>query len=324
MIRFTAVLIFLLFPLSIHSQQVECTGNQSEQVITPNQELNKYDLVDPVFTTRFNSADDYSISDSFQSKPGLAFISSAIVPGSAQAFNRNWIRAGLFAAVEATAIVLAIDFHNRGSRVENSYERNADQNWSVVQYAQWLVEYHDVHNINNPYIEDLRNEVSGLDPAFDTDIDWSAVDINVLRNSERNTRYFTTDDLSANRFSHTLPAYGSQQYYELIAKYYQYQAGWRDYHDFHDQLGHTGDSYSQRFLFDRNGAYASPLFWQFADDAERFNDLYRTSRSFKMVLLVNHVASAFDALFTVQLKQNRVEATPSIVPGRQISMTVRF
>jgi hypothetical protein len=78
MIRFTAVLIFLLFPLSIHSQQVECTGNQSEQVITPNQELNKYDLVDPVFTTRFNSADDYSISGSFQSKPGLAFFSSAI------------------------------------------------------------------------------------------------------------------------------------------------------------------------------------------------------------------------------------------------------
>ena len=265
-----------------------------------------------------------AIFEAIKTKPEAAFLSSAILPGSSQAVNNNWVRTGLFAVIEVTAIVFASSYHGRASQLEKRYERDADDNWSVVQYAQWLVDYHDVHNLSNPHVDELRDEVSGLSPAFDTDIDWNAVDISLLRNAERNTRYMTTDDQSANNFSHVLPAYGSQQYYELIAKYYQYQAGWRDYHDFHDQLGHTGNLYNNRFLFDRNGDYASPLFWQFANDAQRFNDLYRSSRSYRMAILVNHVASAFDAMFTIQLKQNRIEATPSIAPGRQISMTVRF
>lgn len=284
----------------------------------------KFDLIKPSFAVSAYKADNYSIINSIQNRPEFAFLSSAILPGSAQALNGNWIRTGLFAAVEATAIILAVDYQNRAEREERNYERNADQNWSVVQYAQWLTEYHLAHNLSNPYISELRDEVAGLTPTFDTDIDWKAVDISVLRNAERSTRYITTDDQSANNFSHTLPAYGSQQYYELIAKYYQYQAGWRDYHNFHDQLGHTGNDFPQRYFFDRSGAYASPLFWQFAEDADRFNNLYRTGRTFQMLLIVNHVASAFDALFSVQLKQNRIEATSSIVPGRQLSMTVRF
>ncbi len=315
----TYIFLYLfLIPCFSFAQQSE------DELRAESSDFNKYDLIEPAFTNNFYSADNPSVFSSVRNSPGLSFLSSAILPGSAQAINGNWVRAGLFAAIEATAIILALDYRNRGARGERNYERNADQNWSVVQYAQWLIEYHSVHNLSNPYISELHDEVSGLTPAFDTDVDWNAVDINILRNAERNTRYMTTDDQSANNFSHSLPAYGSQQYYELIAKYYQYQAGWRDYHDFHDQLGHTGSDFNQRYFFDRNGAYASPLFWQFADDAERFNDLYRTGRTFQMLLIANHVASAFDALFTVQLKQNRVEATPSIAPGRQISMTVRF
>lgn len=319
-IRLLLITLFIL-PAVVQAQTAksvvilpERDSEFTEQDILPTQNV----------LNRRSNTSSFQITEHFRTNPGVAFLGSVILPGSSQAMNRNWIRAGLFAAIETAAIILAVDHYNRAVSLENRYEREADQNWSVVQYAQWLVEYHDVHNLSNPYIDDLRNEVSGLTPAFDTDVDWKAVDITVLRNSERRTRYMTTDDQSANRFSHTLPAYGSQQYYELIAKYYQYQAGWRDYHDFHDQLGHTGDQYNSRYLFDRNGAYASSLFWQFAEHADRFNNLYRTSRSFQMIILVNHVASAFDALFTVQLKQNRIEATPSMTPGRQISMTIRF
>jgi len=312
------ILILFMLPALGLSQPMENEPSAESLNFT------KFDLIEPSYSISAYNADNFSLLNSIQNRPGLAFLSSAILPGSAQAMNGNWIRTGLFAAFEATAIILAVDYQNRAVREERNYERNADQNWSVVQYAQWLTEYHLAHNLSNPYISDLRDEVAGLTPTFDTDIDWKAVDISVLRNAERSTRYITTDDQSANNFSHTLPAYGSQQYYELIAKYYQYQAGWRDYNDFHDQLGHTGSDFLQRYFFDRNAAYASPLFWQFAEDADRFNSLYRTGRTFQMLLIVNHVASAFDALFSVQLKQNRIEATSSIVPGRQLSMTVRF
>lgn len=319
MIFFIAVL-----PVAALSQSNQSVVIDSGLDGVSGQSLTRADLITPLLLRPASPVRESSLTNTVTSKPGLAFVSSAVIPGSAQAVNKNWIRAGLFAAIEATAIVLAIDYQKRGSRGERRYEFNADQNWSVVQYAQWLVEYHDIHNISNPYIEDLRNAVSGIDPAFDTDIDWAAVDLSLLRSTEQNTRYMTTDDQTANSFSHVLPAYGSQQYYELISKYFQYQAGWRDYHDYHDQLGHTGAERIQRYLFDRNGDYASPLFWQFAGDAERFNDLYRTGRKFKMLLITNHVVSAFDAYFTVKLKQSRIEATPGIAPGRQISMTVRF
>ncbi|PWN06987.1 hypothetical protein [Rhodohalobacter mucosus] len=272
----------------------------------------------------FSQASLPDIADRIGSRAGLSFAASAVIPGLGQAANRNWLKSGIFLAIESAAIYGAIEYRNRGRRGERSYEQWADQNWSVVQYAAWLVEYHDVHDISNPYIDQLRAQLNGVSAAFDPDIDWQIVSLALLRNAERNSPFILTDDLTANNFSHVLPDYGSQQYYELISKYYQYQAGWRDYHDFHDSLGHTGALYNQRFFIDRNGAYASPLFWEGADRAGMFNNNYRTGRNFSLLLIANHVFSAFDAYFTVRLKQNRISATPSLIPGHQLSMKLRF
>lgn len=255
---------------------------------------------------------------------GYSFAASAIVPGLGQAANENWVRAGLFLAVEAAAIYFMVDYTNRGRRGERSYEAWADQNWSVVQYANWLIEYHEVHAIENPYLDQLRENLNGAEAQFDTDTDWSVVDLAVLRRAERNTPYITTDDLGANNFSHVLPDYGSQQYYELIAKYYQYQGGWSDYNRFHNDLGHTGNLFNRRFLIDRNGEFASPFFWEGVERSQLFNDQYRTGRNFLSLLIVNHMASAFDAYFTVRLRQNRISATPGATPDRYLTMRYLF
>jgi hypothetical protein len=275
-------------------------------------------------TLSFESSATTGFADKIGNSSGLSFAASAVIPGLGQAANGNWIKSGIFLAIEAAAIYGALEYRSRGKRGERSYENWADQNWSVVQYANWLIEYHDVHGITNPFIETLRQELNGASAAFDPDIDWERVSLALLRNAERNTPFILTDDLTANNFSHVLPDYGSQQYYELISKYYQYQAGWRDYHDFHDSLGHTGDLFNQRFYIDRNGAYASPLFWEGVDRADSFNNSYRTGRNFRLLLIANHVFSAFDAYFTVRLKQNRLTATPSLLPGHQVSMKLRF
>lgn len=287
-----------------------------------------FHLVRPVLsgslTFSHSQASMPGIADEIGSRAGLAFAASAVIPGLGQAANRNWVRSGIFLAIEAVAIYGAIEYRNRGRSGERSYERWADQNWSVVQYATWLVEYHDVHDISNPYIDQLRAQLNGVSAAFNPDIDWQIVNLALLRNAERNSPFILTDDLTANNFSHVLPDYGSQQYYELISKYYQYQAGWRDYHSFHNSLGHTGDMYNERYFIDRNGAYASPFFREGADRAAMFNDNYRTGQNFTLLLIANHVFSAFDAYFTVRLKQNRITATPSILPGHQLSMKLRF
>lgn len=287
-------------------------------------DLTEHDLITPVFQREYSNEPSSSLLSPFQNKAGLAFAGSAILPGFSQAANKNWIRAGIFFALEATSIIMISNNTNRARRHEQNYENWADENWSVVQYSRWLVDYHQANGINNQYIDELQNQIEGLEPAFNPDLDWPAVSLQILRNVERNSPFITTDDFTANSFSHTLPNYGSQQYYELISKYYQYQAGWRDYHDFHDGLGHTGNSFNERYKIDRNGLYASPMFFNGAERAEHFNNLYRLAGNFTSLLIVNHIFSAFDAYFTVRLKQNRIEATPSLLPGRQISMTYRF
>ncbi len=314
---------FLILNLLNHPG--DCDQNNQNRTYQLSEKEHHYYVVTPVLLRDYhNYVNGNQSSEAWHEKPGLRFASSLILPGSGQASNRNWFRAGLYATIEAVSIYLIFDYRDRGVKGERAYERFADQNWSVVQYAEWLIQYHDVHSINNPYLSQLRSLMDNVEPSFDPSREWNQVDLNTLRNVERHTPYITTDQLDALNFSHVLPAYGSQQYYELISKYYQYQAGWRDYFSFHDDLGHTNGQYFERYLVDRNGLYASPFFFTGADMARQFNSDFRRSRIFTQLLIVNHFISAFDAYFTLSLKQNRLQATSTVIPGEQIVLRYNF
>ena len=327
MIRNIILTLLLLSPATALSQIVDVTqlNNHTEAEESVIVSSENFHVVTPILLRNPATSQNSSHSDnSTFKKPGYLFMSSLILPGSGQMINGNPIRAGIYAALEITSIYMMIEHQKRGQRGERNYERFADNNWSVVQYASWLIDYHDFHNIPNPYLSQLRDMLNGVQSSFETSIEWNLVNLMILRSVERNTPYITTDNLEANNFSHVLPAYGSQQYYELISKYYQYQAGWRDYHSFHDQLGHTGNQFSERYFVDRNGLYASPFFYQGVQMSRDFNDNFRTRRTFLSLLIVNHFISAFDAYFTISLKQNRVNVTSTAVPGNQLILTYRF
>lgn len=314
------ILLLSTFPLVLVSQPLKSLtdANNQDKINTPS-EVSVSDLVPPILSRSFTASQfDNSLQQRFTEKPGLALLSSAILPGSGQMVNNNWIRGGLYAALELTSIYFIVEYRNRGNRGERRYENFADRNWSVTQYAQWLVDYHDMNGLNNPHLEELRNMVDGLEPAFDTSIDWNNIDIDILRNVERETPYITPDAQQTSNFSHILPGYGSQQYYELIAKYFQFQAGWADYYDFHQQNA------TNPFRIGRAGDKASPLFFEGATLAEQFNEDFRVSKNFTMILIANHVISAFDSYFTFQLKQNRLQATTSAVPTSYFQLTYHF
>jgi len=327
MIRFVVFLLLFLSPAMVLSQYVDqpADGLIHDADKPETGPIEHLHIVTPILLRDTITAEgNFNSEYSGFKRPGYLFMSSLILPGSGQLINRNPIRAGIYAALEITSIYMMVEYQKRGQRGERNYERFADSNWSVVQYAEWLIDYHDFHNISNPFLSQLRGMLTGVQSSFDTSIEWNQVDLMILRSVERNTPYVTTDDLGANNFSHVLPAYGSQQYYELISKYYQYQAGWRDYDGFHDQLGHTGDRFSERYFIDRNGLYASPFFYQGVQMSRDFNDDFRTRRTFLSLLIVNHFISAFDAYFTISLKQNRVVATSTAIPGEQLVLTYRF
>lgn len=327
MSRYLLLLIFIITPSVASSQYADGPGeiifNMDDEV--ENVWNHSHHVVTPILlrgSLPFENSESSKLSG-FK-KPGYLFASSLILPGSGQVINQNPIRAGLYAALEITSIFMIVEYQKRGRRGERNYERFADQNWSVVQYAQWLIDYHDYHSISNPFLSQLRDMLNGVKSSFDKSIEWNQIDLALLRSVERNTPFRTTDNLGVNNFSHVLPTYGSQQYYELISKYYQFQAGWRDYNRFHDQLGHTGAQFSQRYFVDRNGLYASPFFYDGVQMSREFNDDFRTRRAFLSFLIVNHFISAFDAYFTISLKQNRLNATSTAIPGKQMVLNYRF
>lgn len=316
--------LFFLIPFSILGQEKASTNLSSPVIKNLQVTEENYHLVTPILmqtSSTMNYQDEYAIRNGskFQS-----FFSSLIIPGSGQLKNRSWWKAGLFFAIEATSVYLFVDNRNDARVGERNYEKYANKNWSVVQYSNWLVQYHERNGLENPHIDELEQMIGDTDASFNVNTDWEKINIDLLRDVERDTPYITSDHQTANNFSHTLPEYGSQQYYELISKYYQYQAGWRDYNEFHDNIGHTGVFYDDRFLIDRGGSYASPFFYEAAQMAKQFNEDYRSSNMFASILIANHILSAFDAYFTFKVKQNRLQATSSILPGKQLTLKYRF
>lgn len=282
--------------------------------------ISQYDLIPASLSTDESSKG--GILDPLREKAGLAFLSSALIPGSGQAANGKWARAGVYFAAEVIGVLWHLDANARARRQEQAYEQFANSNWSVVAYSQWLVNYSAVHGLNNGY-ETLASQVSGLTPNFtDSRSDWRRVDINILRNVERLTPYIYAAGRGSN-FSHLLPNYGSQQYYELISKYYQYQPGWRDWYN---QVTMGPDQSISNYIYMWNGQdQPFGLFYEGRDRAQQFNDNYRTAGNILKLLVVNHVVSAFDAYFTVRVKNTRLETQTNLMnPTRSVSLILHF
>jgi len=256
-------------------------------------------------------------------KPGVAFLSSAIVPGLGQAFNGKWARAGAYFTAEVLGIVYHIDRENKARRQERRYEQFADNNWSVVAYSEWLVNYYDANNLNHPKLDELRSMIEGVDPTFSTD-DWNVVNRDILISIERDTP-FIFDERQGGNFSHILPAYGTQQYYELVSKYFQFQSGWKEFYEGNTRANDPlANPAAYRYNWNGTDAFTNQFF-SGANMAERFNDNYRAAGNLVTLLIVNHVVSAFDAYFTVKLQNSRrVSTDVNLLSSEQVSLTYHF
>ncbi|MDX1587024.1 MAG: hypothetical protein R3222_09775, partial [Balneolaceae bacterium] len=202
-VLFSISLLLLILPVQVEGQSLVNKSEFSGQDEISVEETGNYNILTPVLQRDMFHSYEQANEESPGSglSPFRSLMSSLILPGSSQARQGKWWKAGLFMAVEAASIYMIIDLRNRATNGEAQYEQFADQNWSVVQYSQWLVEYHDYHQIDNPFVEELREMVSGVHPAFNNRKDWNTVNIDLLRLVEQNTPYFTPDGLSSGFFS---------------------------------------------------------------------------------------------------------------------------
>jgi len=241
----------------------------------------------------------------------LAFGMSAILPGAGQFYNRQKLKALLAVSLEAAAITGYFALRSRGLSVEDDFQDEAHAAWSPTKYASWL----------NDYSEYLGSEfgavisapsvtiISGVD--FQNPSTWSESDQVLVRAMfeeinavERQVFHPETGAV----FSHQLPSFADQQYYELIGKYFQFAPGWEDYAAWKNAEGvyqvsidpeHTG--------VDGSKPNVSDSFFDYASDHARSQDLLRRASQISLLVLLNHVIAGVDAAVSAKLHNDRLK-----------------
>lgn len=222
-----------------------------------------------------------------EKSPWLAVLFSLAVPGAGEVYTESYVKAALFFAVEATSWSLAYSYNKKGNNQTAAYQDYANQHWSAVRYVNWTIDHLNQLNSNIPndqqyYIDRIYSNWGGADdrptpdecgPPFDC-INWPG-----LNEMERAVANGVT-----NGYTHTLPYYGEQQYYELIGKYDQFYSGWDDANPTLNPSDYDPPSDSRFVQYSRMRADA--------------NAQYDVASTWVKVALINHILSAIDAYWS--------------------------
>ena len=194
--------------------------------------------------------------------PWIAAGLSALVPGSGEFYAESYWKSAAFFAVEVAVWTAAYIYDKKADRQTDLFQDYANAHWSVVRYAQ----YADDH------LAPAATTYNWLIPGTEGRNPWERVNWTELQRMERDIGGY---------FSHTLPYYGEQQYYELIGKYPQFNQGWDD----SPPTFNYGDPLTVRFQY-------------YADERGKANSYYNTATTMVTVAIINHLISSIDAAFT--------------------------
>ncbi|HMB90822.1 MAG TPA: DUF5683 domain-containing protein [Rhodothermales bacterium] len=255
----------------------------------------------------------------------LAFGMSAVVPGLGQAYNKQWVKAGIAFAAEVALIAGYAIWHQKGVDGREAYRGYAHEYWSPVRYAYWLNDYKTYLEdelgtpISSPFIS-ISGEVMSID--FSNSANWSGAERSAVRSLFDQIRTMETNVYhpeTGATFSHKLPYFGEQQYYELVGKYFQFAPGWEDYQFILDADGNpTWIDADGNFVASIdpeetgvNGGKVnvSDRFFDYAQDHGDANDYLLRASRLTVVFFANHFISAIDAALFAKLHNNRLEAS---------------
>ncbi|KAB2881410.1 hypothetical protein F9K33_01325 [bacterium] len=227
-----------------------------------------------------------SISGSDHQKKSAFFAlsMSAILPGTGQLYAQNGreslIKGASFLALEITGWVLYFHNQNKGKKFEKKYEKFADNHWDVDKYLLFL----ETSLQNDPNFEISPGDLGRKD---------SGINFALLESAEN--EWGTNTGVSV----HHLYKNSRQQYYEMIYKYpEQFGLGWSDAINNQNTYPYTG--------YTRNNL--TPLMIDYRGMRIKSNDYLSTARGMTGLIMINHLLSITDAVWTVKRK-NREEST---------------
>ena len=224
-----------------------------------------------------------------EKSPWLASALSLAVPGAGELYAESYVKAAVFFAVEATSWIVAYSYNKKGNQQTDDYHLYANQHWRASKYVNWTLRNLHTLNPNDPITADQygqriypegydAGEPPDYDPPF-REMNWT--EMNVMEDAIR--------QYSNNGFSHQLPSWGDQQYYELIGKYAQFRSGWDD-----DGSPDPIDLGDLPVSLPPGGHMIT-----YRDMRAKANDYYDVASTFVSVAVINHVVSALDAFWSV-------------------------
>jgi hypothetical protein len=245
--------------------------------------------------------------------PGIPFLASAVLPGAGQWINGQRVKAIVAVSVEAAIITGYFVTRQNGLQAEDDFRSFAHEGWSPTRYASWLNDYREYLNdelsasITAPPVQ----VVQGID--FSRPSAWSAADratvqqmFNQITAIERQAFHPETGAV----FSHQLPDFGDQQYYELIGKYFQFAPGWEDYPAWRgSDDGFLPAIDPELTASDGSKPNVSDTFYRYAGDHADAQDLLRKASRISLLLVFNHLIAGIDAAVSAKLKNDRLSTS---------------
>ncbi|MFT7550024.1 MAG: hypothetical protein ACI9BV_000320 [Rhodothermales bacterium] len=249
----------------------------------------------------------------------LAFGLSALVPGLGQAYNRTWVKAAAALGLEGAVLTLWSLKRTKGLSAEDDFRAFAHAGWDPGRYATWLNDY-------VVWVEEVQGHAvtapaavvpSGID--FSVPGSWTAAQqasvasffsqINAIERQSIHEETLAT-------FSHQLPGFSEQQYYELIGKYFQFAPGWGDYPAWRDGEGNFTDAIDPERTGPGNSKpNVSATFYRYAGDHADAQDLLRSASRMSTLFVVNHLIAGIDAAVTAKLRNDRIDARMGLSYG---------
>lgn len=232
-----------------------------------------------------------SASNPDRQNPFTNAVLSLAIPGAGQLRTERYTKSVIFFAVEAAMIAYALINDKKGADKTVEFQRYADAHWSALRYAQW---------INTHGVTDYGPAISFSQSDFDAITLYK--DFSKINEWERG--------LHRSGISHTLPAYGEQQYFELIGKYHQFKYGW----DTYPQM--NGIPISDGGVVD---ALVPQQLKDYAAERGKANDYYYAASFAASALIINHVVSAVDAFISTKSYNQELSASLTMRPvnGRE-------
>lgn len=260
----------------------------------------------------------------------LAFGVSALVPGLGQAYNGHWTKAVIALGAEVAIITLYATWRSKGNSGREFYQSVAHQDWSPLRYAYWLNDYVQYLNARpgervvsaNPI--DITPELQAID--FQQPDSWTQGQALLVRSLFlviRGVEGEVYHPETGASFSHKLPFFGEQQYYELVGKYFQFAPGWEDYRfnlrngvpTWIDAEGNFLASIDPEMTAaDGSKPNVSAAFRQYARDHASANTYFRRASRITILLIVNHLLAAVDAAIFAKLHNDRLRAQVYLSP----------